>query len=117
MLKARDIALTLALIAVSAPGAAEQERDGKKKVQVTPPPPPEELKKGEGIDPQVTIVDRDWARIREYSVNGQVYAVRVEPKVGFPYWLYDSNGDGRLESRFETAGGVPDTHQWRLLEW
>lgn len=92
--------------------------NGDDQPKVTPPPPPDELKQGEAIgEPEVTIVDRDWAEIREYSVNGTVYAVRIQPKVGFPYWLYDSNGDGRLETRFETGSDVPDTHQWKLLEW
>lgn len=107
-------AVLAALVLASAAGAAEKE---KKQPKITPPPPPESLKRGESVEPTVDIVERDWAVIREYRVGGQVYAVRIEPKVGFPYWLYDSNGDGRLETRLETGNDVPDTHQWRLLQW
>ena len=91
--------------------------DRKKKPKITPPPPPEQLKHGEDIEPQVTIVNREWAQIQEFSINGQVYAVRIDPTVGPPYWLYDSNGDGKLETRFETGNDMPDIRQWKLLEW
>ncbi|MDN5872005.1 MAG: DUF2782 domain-containing protein, partial [Nitrococcus sp.] len=79
---------------------------------VVPPPPPEELTKGEKIEPGVTIVEREWAEFREFSAHGRVYAVKVIPHWGPPYWLYDSNGDGTLEMRGDFVNEIPSTVQW-----
>jgi len=38
--------------------------------------------------------------VREYSIKGHVYMVRVEPGAGLPaYYLYDTDGDGVFERR------------------
>ncbi|MDN5849130.1 MAG: DUF2782 domain-containing protein [Nitrococcus sp.] len=84
---------------------------------VVPPPPPDELTNGEKIKPGVTIVERDWAEFREFSAHGRVYAVKVIPHWGPPYWLYDSNGDGTLEMRGDFVNEIPSTVQWQILTW
>ncbi|MEX0732530.1 MAG: DUF2782 domain-containing protein [Aquisalimonadaceae bacterium] len=84
---------------------------------ITAPPPPEELTLGEELTPRVTIVERTWATIEEYSVNGRVYAVKITPAIGPAYYLYDADGDGELGTRIEAVGGAPDINQWRIIEW
>lgn len=96
---------------------AEQDAHPQQQPRVIPPPPPEALTKGEEIKPGVTIVDRDWAEFREFSVNGRVYAVKVIPQWGPPYWLYDSDGDGSLEMRGDVLHEIPQTVQWQILTW
>ncbi len=51
-------------------------------------------------DVEVRIVKRkDGATVREYSLHGHVFMVKVTPVVGPSYYLYDSDGDGSFERR------------------
>ena len=105
-------ALVLGL-GLSAPVAAEQEGP-----IVTPPPAPEELTEGEEIEPTVRILRREWATIEEFSIHGQVYAVRITPVVGPPYYLIDTDGDGVLNERADyDPHKEPKIHRWELLRW
>lgn len=106
-------ALAAALIGGGQATAEQPER----RPAVTAPPPPEELLRGEDLQPEVTIVRRDWATIEEYSIGGRVYAVRVQPAVGPAYYFYDTNGDGALDTRAEVLQDVPSINRWKLLSW
>lgn len=81
------------------------------------PPPPTGLA-DEGLEPEVKIIRRDDAVIHEYRINGQLYMVKVVPRIGPPYYLYDRDGNGSLESRrllpLEPAPIVPN---WRIHSW
>ena len=49
-------------------------------------------------EPKITIVEdkeRD-ATLQIHQVNGQIYGIRVIPKVGVPYNLVDTNGEGQF---------------------
>jgi hypothetical protein len=42
----------------------------------------------------------DGTAISEYAMNGRVYMIKVQPPGGLPpYYLYDTNGDGRFNRR------------------
>ena len=112
-LTALALALTAA-VAVAQTGGQEPPAEEPRRV---PPPPPEALTQGEPVQPRVTIVRRDWATFEEYSVAGQVYAVKVTPSVGRPYWIYDSDGDGSLETRRDFFYDTPQPHRWKILTW
>ncbi|WP_421622025.1 DUF2782 domain-containing protein [Alkalilimnicola ehrlichii] len=85
---------------------------------ITPPPAPEELTEGEAIEPTVRIIRREWATIEEFSIQGQIYAVRITPVVGPPYYLIDTDGDGVLNHRAEYDPlREPKIHRWELLRW
>lgn len=81
-----------------------------------PPTIPPALISGEALEPDVTIIERKDATIREYRVNGVLYMVRIEPNTGPAYYLVDRNGDGELDFRSNDPRepGVP---QWILLRW
>ena len=86
-----------------------------------PPPIPDQLQSGEAMplgEPQVTIIQREDAIIREYRLNGHLYAIKITPRRGKPYYLIDSDGDGLMESRFVDLDSqkllVP---QWVLFRW
>lgn len=53
--------------------------------------------------------------VTEYRVDGQLRVVRVEPPRGPTYYLYDRNGDGRLDSS-EGEGPVSPVY-FKLYEW
>lgn len=85
---------------------------------VTAPPPPEALLPQEGaVEPKVSIITREWATIEEYSIGGQVYAVKITPTIGPAYYLYDSDGDGSLETRTDVNPEMPELNRWRILTW
>ena len=53
--------------------------------------------------------------VTEYRVAGQLRGVRVQPERGPSYYLYDRNGDGRLDSS-EGEGPVSPVY-FKLYEW
>lgn len=82
-----------------------------------PPPLPPKVQ-DEQIKPTVTIREEDDRRIEEYSVNGQVYMVKVTPEEGPSYYYVDTNGDGLLEldERSRALNPVLPVH-WKIAEW
>ena len=83
-----------------------------------PPPIPEQLQSGEVMEPDVRIVRREGATVTEYRVNGRLRAIKVTPDGDFPpYYLYDTDGDGRLDqrrSRYEPDLLIPN---WVIFSW
>ncbi|WP_462319917.1 DUF2782 domain-containing protein [Halochromatium sp.] len=67
--------------------------------------------------PEVTITETDEGTVYEYRVKGQVYMVKVQPIVGPPYFLLDTNGDGVLD--VQERRQTPDlaVPQWLLFSW
>jgi hypothetical protein len=69
------------------------------------------------LEPEVSIIKRDDAVVHEYRMNGQLYMIKVEPVVGPPYYLFDSNGDGNLDiRRSELDPGLVVPH-WMIFRW
>jgi hypothetical protein len=89
------------MFSVLAYGESQPPLDRPAELEDVPEPPeiPPRVQSGETLEPDVRIIHGEKQTIREYSVNGQVYAIRVEPDIGPGYWLVDSNGDGLLDSR------------------
>lgn len=83
-----------------------------------PPPPP--LEEGAGtVEPpedQVTIIQKKETVIEEHRINGQLRYAKITPKKGKPYYLYDSNGDGVLDSRNNDLDNPP-IQRWILFQW
>lgn len=52
--------------------------------------------------PEITSQQDAQRTIDEYRVNGKLYAIRIAPKNGAAYFLYDDNGDGDFK-RVEAA--------------
>lgn len=95
--------------------AAEDNQD--KPAAPEPPDLPAPVEDGETMDPEVTIIRKGEKTIQEYRVNGELYMVKVVPKIGRPYYLIDSNGDGNMDiqrSQLERNMKVP---QWVLYSW
>ncbi|MGV8960220.1 MAG: DUF2782 domain-containing protein [Stenotrophomonas sp.] len=51
--------------------------------------------------------------VEEYRINGQLRMVKVTPARGAPYYIYDRNGDGRMDS---DKDGVSPVY-WKLYSW
>ncbi len=101
----------LALGLLSAMVGAEQ---GSAEVAAPPPPPP--LQSGDPLEPEVTIRRNEREVVYEYRRNGQLFLVRVQPRIGPPYHFVDVDGDGQLDYR----PGEPlrdNVNQWILWRW
>ncbi len=66
---------------------------------------------------EVTIQDAKTDIVEELRVNGQLYAIRVSPKHGTPYYLVDSDGDGNLETRKNDTDPALLIPAWVIKKW
>lgn len=71
----------------------------------------------EDMEPEVNIQQRGDERIEEYSINGQVYMIKVVPAKGVPYYLIDTDGDGELESRRGELDPKLLVPSWTIFRW
>lgn len=63
------------------------------------PPPPEFTPAADGApndEPEVTIIKQTELTIEEYRSGGRLYMIKITPKIGAPYYLVDSKGDGKF---------------------
>ena len=99
----------IALLGIALPLAAQQPP--KLEPLPPPPPPPPGLAPDPALEPQVTITKRGEDRVEEYRVNGKLYAMKVTPPNGPPYYLVDDAGNGVMSRRdsFDPGLRVP---QW-----
>jgi Protein of unknown function (DUF2782) len=99
----------LALLGIALPLAAQQPP--KLEPLPEPPPAPPGLAPDSELEPQVTITKRGDDKVEEFRINGKLYAVKVTPPHGVPYFLLDDIGDGTMSRRdsLDTGLRVP---QW-----
>jgi hypothetical protein len=81
------------------------------------PPTPSGLGGEEELQPEVKITKRGEDIIYEYRVNNQLYMVKVVPRIGYPYYLVDQDGDGSLESRYSNLEPNLVAPRWILYRW
>lgn len=66
-------------------------------------------------DPDVTIRQDGDRTIQEYRVNGFLYAIKVIPKNGKPYFLVRADGsDGNFVRSDEPDMLIPS---WEIFSW
>ncbi|MDQ6952522.1 MAG: DUF2782 domain-containing protein [Mariprofundaceae bacterium] len=60
----------------------------------------------------------DKAKITEYSKHGHVYLIKVQPAGGLPpYYLEDSNGDGKFNQRLPGGYQRINPPMWIIKEF
>ena len=69
------------------------------------------------IEPNVTIKKHGNRVEEEYSVNNNVYMIKITPSSGPPYYLVDPEGSGDYEMRRHAAGMDIRVPQWSLISW
>lgn len=94
---------------------------------VEPPPPPamqpvpdaapDAAPTSESVEPQVTIVQHEKEMVEEYRIHNQLYMIKVTPKKGKPYYLTDSDGDGKLDSRSNELDPKILIPSWVIFKW
>lgn len=97
----------------SAPKSGPQTTGARSGDVPIPPkvqPPPEQSV------PTVSIrTQENGDRVEEYRQNGRLYMVKVTPRNAPPYYLLDTNGDGRLDAK-DGEGRVAPVY-WTIYEW
>ena len=111
--------MVLALLFVGADlGATDQDLGT---VVVVPPPPPMgepiDPAEGEGLEPEVTIIQKRDAIHEEYRLNGRLYMIKVIPAIGPPYYYVDRDGDGLMETRMNDRAWEVKIPQWVIFSW
>jgi len=81
------------------------------------PPPPSGVGEEEELQPEVKITKRGEDIIYEYRVNNQLYMVKIVPRIGYPYYLVDQDGDGSLETRYSNLEPNLIVPRWILYRW
>ena len=109
----RHLILALSFLAMGLTAHA----DDKTREDLLVPPPPPKLQSGEPIEPEVTIIKKKDATEELYSINGQVYAVKITPSSGPSYYLIDTDGDGLLETTQNDIERGLNVPQWILFSW
>jgi len=66
-------------------------------------------------EPEVTITQKDGKKIEEYRVNGFLYAVKVTPKRGKPYFLVRAEGEG--EDFYHSGKPQLRIPSWQIFTW
>ena len=90
---------------------------GTAPAQEAPIPPKEQPPATDEGAPTVTIrSSENGDRVEEYRQNGQVFMVRVVPKNGVPYTLYDDDKDGRLDRSDAEKNDISPVY-FTIYEW
>ncbi|EIC20275.1 DUF2782 domain-containing protein [Thiorhodovibrio frisius] len=69
------------------------------------------------IQPSVTLKQFDNRAVEEYSVNNNVYMLKITPSAGAPYYLVDQDGSGDMTWNRGQPGGNLQVPQWTLFRW
>lgn len=82
-----------------------------------PPELPPRVQSGEEMEPDITIIRKGKDTIQEYRRNGRLYMIKVQPQVGPPYYLLDTNGDEKMDVKKNDLDRNSNINQWLLFEW
>ena len=85
-----------------------------------PPPLPPDVELDPELDPelepQITIIKRGEDTIEEHRINGELYMIKVIPRIGQPYYLVRNRVGGEFSHPGE-AGIDISPPMWRILEF
>ncbi len=111
-----SLLLGLSLLSLSVAGAGQTAEEEKLELRELPPEPDAETAPQDS-EPQVTIIRRREAVIEEYRVNGIIRAVRITPAYGKPYFLVDTDGDGRFDVHRYSMSDDIRIPSWVVYSW
>ena len=107
MLLTSQLLITLSL-ACSTAVFAEQDKPASK-------PDADKVNPLDNVD--INIIKREDRTLETHSINGVIYKVKVIPSSGPVYYLYDTDGDGSLETRSNKEISETTVQQWKIFEW
>lgn len=81
-----------------------------------PPPLPPDIEQDPELEPEITIIKRGEDTIEEHRINGELYMIKVIPRIGLPYYLVRNRVGGEFSHPGE-AGIDVSPPMWRILEF
>ena len=81
-----------------------------------PPPLPPDLELDPELEPQITIIKQGEDTIEEHRIGGELYMIKVLPRIGFPYYLVKDRSRG-LDNHPGEPGNNISAPMWRILEF
>ena len=81
-----------------------------------PPPSFDANSQDPDLEPQVIITKQTEQTVEEYRVAGRLYMIKITPKIGKPYYLVDSLGDGKFSRQESLDSGVRPP-RWVIREF
>ena len=118
MMNIRILAIILLLFTTYSISAAEKAAQPKRSEKSTPVEDAPKVKPGYVPRPEITITEGSDKMVKEYHINGELRAIKVTPKNGFPaYYLIDHEGSGKFVKIGPDMGPEQIIPQWILFEW
>ncbi|WP_328983813.1 DUF2782 domain-containing protein [Thiorhodovibrio winogradskyi] len=114
---ARALMMALALLGFATNAPAQAPMDNPIYLPTPDLPAAPGTYPGDGIEPEVTITETESEVITEYRIRGKLYMVKIDPLAGPPYYLFDTDGDGQLDSEENRNGPNLSVPQWLLFSW
>jgi len=108
---------SIVLLALLSGTALAAEPPPPPAMQPVPDAAPDGAPAGESVEPQVTIVQHEKETVEEFRIHNQLYMIKVTPKKGKPYYLVDSDGDGKLDSRSNELDPKILIPAWVIFKW
>jgi len=105
------------LLLVALPVWAVDERPPDLEAVPEAPEPPLPVQSGEEMEPDITIIRKGKSTIQEYRRAGKLYMVKIIPDIGPPYYMVDSDGDGKMDVRGSDMDRGSNINMWKILEW
>ncbi len=68
------------------------------------------------LEPEVTISEGKNETVEEYRVNGQVYMIKIIPKIGKPYFLINRNRASEPPHRGNMESGI-SVPMWEIYRF
>jgi hypothetical protein len=115
MKKFRLFILSSTLALLASPASAQKKPENLEPVPDAPPPLAVPFD-DPALEPEITIRERGGEKIEEYRIAGRLYAIRVTPAHGVPYFLVDAQGDGNF-SRYDGPGEELSVPMWVIREF
>jgi len=68
------------------------------------------------LEPEITITEGKDETVEEYRVNGQIYMIKIIPKIGKPYFLLNRNRASEPPHRGNMESGV-SVPMWEIYRF
>ena len=80
------------------------------------PPPAVAPLDDPSLEPEITIREQGGDKFEEHRIAGRLYAIKVTPSHGVPYFLIDEQGDGNF-TRYDGPGDPLSVPMWVIHEF
>jgi uncharacterized protein DUF2782 len=81
-----------------------------------PPPLPPDIELDPELEPEITIIKRGEDTIEEHRINGELYMIKVIPRIGLPYYLVRNRRGGEFSHPGDVGSDI-SAPMWRILEF